>query len=141
MRAVIAFGLAVLAAPASALVPPLPVCYITEGPEFDQHYSYDPRNAGNGFVTFTARTAASDGEDWVAVLEYCPTRQQLVVTVEDYEQNLALGQAAYEVFDTMVYGQASYTMEQMRDALAGLGTRTEIRTISYESCACEIFMN
>lgn len=138
LRVSLTAALLVAATPAFALAPPLPTCYPEDGPEAI-YGGYEPQNIGNGFVTFQTDVMGDTYYDWTAVLEYCPERVQLVVTVENYTDNAAVRDAAGEMFDTMLYGSASYTLEQMRDALRGIGARAEITTVTYESCACATF--
>lgn len=126
-----------LAGPAAALAPPMscPGGDLTGTPYEIGSYSHNV--VGEGFVYYNGFETATEMR--IHVLEHCADRRQLVLRTErsgaEFERDLQ----AQVAFDEMVWGEETFTPSQMAERLRDMGADVEMRTVSYESCACALY--
>jgi hypothetical protein len=130
------FALAICAAlPVSALV--IEGCPDGDGAGTPQAIGpYSPYAVAPGFMSYGAMEIGS--EDLLEIVEYCPDRKQFVWRRGPFGSRDPLDMEADMLFDDMVNGSEGYTLNQMAEALRAIGETVEIRTVDYQSCACQM---
>ena len=135
MRMRVAACFAMLTAVPAAALEPMPIYCPPPDVMGEGVLGYYPNPHGPDFVSFRAERRDASGA--VLVLEYCPTRLQLVLDLP-LSGDPVVQAAAEAMLNEMIWGPAPFTQQDMAARLRAIGAEVDLATVDYQSCACRM---
>jgi hypothetical protein len=124
--------------PAAALADMPPYCEMDRGNAALRSYGgYTPYFASDGLVFLTVDDGNPD--DYVIVLQHCASGKQLLAVVANGQNDSEARDPVADRFNEMMTSTTSYSMEDVRDELNGLGARASVSRFAGQSCGCATY--